>query len=223
MEVQIKSCIEGARQARGLTVIIDVFRSSNTIISALGQGAGWVKPVGELQEAYRLKKEHPGHLLIGERKSITPEGFDHGNSPSRIASLDLKDTNVIITTSAGTQGIVNATGADEILIGSFANARALTDYIRNKAPRHVTLVPMGFESAERAEEDEQFALYIKARLDGADTDLDLMKQKILQCSGADRLRRIGRDDDLHFALELNTYELIPFYDKENRLIKAIYP
>ena len=223
MEVQIKSCIEGARQARGLTVIIDVFRSSNTIISALGQGAGWVIPVGELQEAYRLKKDHPGHLLVGERKSITPEGFDYGNSPSRIASLDLRDKNVIITTSAGTQGIVNATGADEILIGSFANARALTNYIRNKAPRHVTLVPMGFESAEKAEEDEQFALYLKGRLDGDDPDLDSIKQKVWHCSGADRLRGIGRDDDLHFALELNTYNLIPVYDKKNHLIKAHHP
>jgi 2-phosphosulfolactate phosphatase len=223
MEVKIKSCIEGARQARGLTVIIDVFRSSNTIISALGQGAGWVIPVGELQEAYRVKKEHSGYLLVGERKSMTPEGFDYGNSPSLIASLDLKDTNVIITTSAGTQGIVNATEADEILIGSFANAGALTDYIINKAPRHVTLVPMGFESAEKAEEDEQFAHYLKVQLDGGDPDLDSIKQKILHCSGADRLRMIGRDDDLHFALELNTYGLIPIYDKESRLIKAIYP
>src|SRR6056297_3662779 len=82
MDIRIKSCIEDAREAEGLTVIIDVFRASNTIIACLGQGAEYVIPVGSLEKAYRLKEQHPDHLLAGERKSLPPEGFDFGNTPA---------------------------------------------------------------------------------------------------------------------------------------------
>jgi len=223
MEVQIKSCIEGARQARGLTVIIDVFRSSNTIISTLAQGADFVIPVGSLEDAYRLKKVHPGHLLIGERKSHPPKGFDFGNSPSKAASKDLKNKQVILTTSAGTQGIVAATGADEILIASFANAGSVLEYIRQKNPSYVTLAPMGFESSEKAEEDEQCALYLKEQLEEQPSNFGAMKEKIVNSKGADRLRSIGREDDLQYALQLDVHHFVPRYNLDNQRIEPIYP
>jgi len=221
MEVQIKSCIEGARQARGLTVIIDVFRSSNTIIACLARGADYVIPVGKLEEAYRLKKAYPDHLLIGERKSQTPGGFDFGNSPSKAASMDLKNKPVILTTSAGTQGIVHATGADEILIASFANAGSIIEYIRKANPRYVTLAPMGFESSEKADEDEQCALYLKEQLKGESSSFDVMKQKLLKSKGAERLRKIGREDDLHYALQLDIHRIIPQYNRDRKTIQAV--
>lgn len=222
MEVQIKSCIEGAGQARGLTVIIDVFRSSNTIIASLAQGADFVIPVGKLEEAYRLKKAHPEHLLIGERKSQTPEGFDFGNSPSRAASTDLKNKQVILTTSAGTQGIVAAAEADEILIASFANAGSVLEYIRRKNPPFVTLAPMGFESSEKAYEDEQCAVYLKEQIKGQPSDFEAIKKKILNCKGADRLRSIGREDDLRYALQLDVHHIVPRFNPEKQRLEPIH-
>lgn len=38
---------------------------------------------------------------------------------------------VIHTTSAGTQGIVNAVKADKIITGSLINAKAIAEYIKN--------------------------------------------------------------------------------------------
>jgi len=221
MDIQIRSCIEGARMARGVTVVIDVFRASNTIIACLGQGAKYVIPVGELQRAYRLKKEKPGHLLIGERNSQTPEGFDFGNSPSLLSSLDLKNKRVIATTSAGTQGIVHATGAEEILVGSFANAGTIVEYIRKRGSKEVTLAAMGFASSEKAEEDEQCALYIKQKLEGKKTDFERMKAEILKSRGADRLRSIGCQEDLDFALKLDLYTMVPYYDRQTERILKI--
>src|SRR6056297_2211457 len=223
MKIRIKSCIEGARQAKGLTIIIDVFRSSNTIIASLAQGADYVIPVGKLEEAYRLKKAYPRHLLIGERKSQTPEGFDFGNSPSRIASMDMKNKQVILTTSAGTQGIVSATGADEILIASFANAASVLKYIHQKNPSYVTLAPMGFESSEKAEEDEQCALYLKEQLEGKTSNFEAMKKKMLSCKGAERLRSIGREDDLHYALLLDIHPIVPRFNRDNQKLEPIHP
>ena len=214
MEIKIKSCLEGARQAEGLTVIIDVFRSSNTIITCLGQGADYVIPVGKLERAYQLKKDHPQYLLAGERNSQAPEGFDFSNSPSHVSQLDLSQKKVILTTSAGTQGIVNARDADEIVIGSFANASAIVDYIQQKQPEIVTLAPMGFASSEKAEEDEQCAFYLKERLLGRQPDLEEITNKIRQSKGAARLTRIGRQDDLEFGLKVDLYKMVPLYDRD---------
>ena len=76
----------------------------------------------------------------------------------------------IHTTSAGTQGIVNATKASEIITGSLVNARAISDYIlrrsREEAEKgkrlHVSLVAMGLSGERPAEEDELCAEYIRS-------------------------------------------------------------
>lgn len=220
MDVRIKSCIEGVKESEGLTVIIDVFRASNTIIACLGQGADFVIPVGSLEEAYRLKEQHPEYVLAGERKSMPPKGFDFGNTPAYASSLDLQGKKVIITTSAGTQGIVNAQLADEIMIGSFANASAIVEYIQCKKPEVVTLAAMGFESSEKAEEDEQCAIYLKELLSGNNPDFRQIKEKIIRSKGAMRLRSIGRGDDLQFALKFNIYPMLPIYDSSKGVIKS---
>ncbi|MCF8335580.1 MAG: 2-phosphosulfolactate phosphatase [Bacteroidales bacterium] len=220
MEVRIKSCIEGAKESEGFTVIIDVFRASNTIIACLGRGADYVIPVGSLDEAYRLKEQHPAYMLAGERKSMPPEGFDFGNTPAYASSLNLNDKKIIFTTSAGTQGIVNAKNADEILIGSFANASAIVEYLLCKNPEIVTLAAMGFESSEKAEEDEQCAFYLKELLSGRNPDPYKIKEKIIGSKGAMRLKRLGREDDLKFALKFNIYPMLPIYESSTGRIKA---
>lgn len=72
--------------------------------------------VGDVEIARNYKKEHPDAILCGERKGIIIEGFDYGNCPTDLEKLDLTGKTVIHTTSAGTQGIANASNADEIII-----------------------------------------------------------------------------------------------------------
>ena len=72
------------------------------------------------------------------------------------------------TTSAGTQGVVNAKNATRILAGSLVNARAIAEYIIETQPEVVSLVCMGWNAEELAVEDELCAEYIKSILDGED-------------------------------------------------------
>ena len=51
--------VDGARQATGLTVIIDVFRAFSTACYTVFQGASRIIPVGDLDLAYELKKKNP--------------------------------------------------------------------------------------------------------------------------------------------------------------------
>lgn len=214
MKIEINRCLEGAKTADGITVVIDVFRASNTIIACLAGGAEYIIPVGELKDAYSLKKENPDHLLFGERGGIPPKGFDHDNSPVKAANLDLNGKKIILTTSAGSQGIVYSKNAEEILIGSFANARAIVNYLKNKNPEKISLLAIGNQAIEPATEDEECAKYLKSQLEDRKMDPDQMRGEILKSDGANRLRRLGQEDDLEFCLKLNTYKVIPKFDRK---------
>lgn len=125
MEIRILELIEGAKKAEGLTVIIDVFRAFSLECYLYARGASAVFPAGSVEEARHMKQVHPEYLLIGERRGRRCEGFDYGNSPSQTRNADLSGKKIVHTTSAGTQGIVNAVHAEEILTGSLVNARQL--------------------------------------------------------------------------------------------------
>jgi 2-phosphosulfolactate phosphatase len=167
MDIRICHLIEGARQAEGLAVIIDVFRAFSMECWLYALGAREVRPVGTIEETFAWRQKDPDCILVGERHGRKIEGCDLGNSPSSVDPVRIRGKRIIHTTSAGTQGIVNAVHADEILTGSFVNARAVADYIRRKAPEKVSLVCMGKEGLAEAEEDELCAVYLETLLTGS--------------------------------------------------------
>lgn len=180
MDVRILELVEGAKKARGLTVIIDVFRAFSLECYLFDQGAARIYPIGSIEEARRLKSEHPGWLSFGERGGAQIEGFDFGNSPAQVQGIDLSGRTCIHTTSAGTQGIVNASHASEILTASLVNASAVARYIAARQPNEVSIVAMGTAGTESAGEDVLCARYIKALLEGTPcgpgTDFDVQAQ-----------------------------------------------
>ncbi|MBR5570672.1 MAG: 2-phosphosulfolactate phosphatase [Oscillospiraceae bacterium] len=178
MDVQILHLIEGAKQAKGLTVIIDVFRAFTVETYLMRNHAKKIIPVGDVQTAFDYRAKHPDAILCGERKGIIIDGFDYGNSPSQVEHVDLTGKTVIHTTSAGTQGIVNASGADEIIGGSLVAAKAIARYIRSRDPEHVSLVCMGLAGKRQTDEDELCGLYIKSLLE--DAPLEDLHQRIDQ-------------------------------------------
>lgn len=163
-EIVLHRLIGGARAAEGLAVIIDVFRAFSLECVLYGLGAREVRPVGTVEEARAWRDRDPDCLLAGERKGVMCEGFDFGNSPSALRAEAVAGRRVIHTTSAGTQGLVNAVRADAILTGSLLNARAIAEYIRRTDPPKVSLVCMGRYGATPAEEDELCALYLRSLL-----------------------------------------------------------
>ena len=164
--IEILHLIEGAKKARGLTVVIDVFRAFSMECFLYDLGAAAIRPVGTIEETFAWRERIPGCLLAGERWGKMCEGFDLGNSPSAALKMDLKGKTVIHTTSSGTQGIVNASGADEIITGSLVNAGAIASYIEAVDPEHVSIVAMGNGGVKPAAEDELCAEYIRSLLIG---------------------------------------------------------
>ena len=168
MKINILHLIEGAKQAEGLTVIIDVFRAFSLECYLYDMGVKEIRPIGSVEDAFVLNKELPGSVLIGERHGKKCEGFDFGNSPSTMRPEEVKGKTILHTTSAGTQGIVNATGASEIITGSLVNAKAVAEYIKKSQPDTVSLVCMGYAGVRPAAEDELCAEYIKSLVEGVE-------------------------------------------------------
>ena len=166
MEIEILDHVAGARAARGIAVIIDVFRAFSVAPHAFYGGATRVFPVGEVADALVMRGRYPGALLVGERHARRLPGFDAGNSPTDILALNVRGRVVVHTTHAGTQGLVNATEADEVLTGGFNNLSAVSRYILDRDPSQVTLVRMGHEARERCDEDDLYAASLERMLHG---------------------------------------------------------
>ena len=162
MEIQILQLLEGAKQARGLTVVIDVLRAFSLECNLSAWGAAELRPVSTLEEAFAWRARDPEVLLAGERGGAKCEGFDFGNSPWSIPTEAVRGRRVIHTTSAGTQGVTHAAGAEEIITGSLVNAAAAAAYIRARRPETVSLVCMGNAGVREAPEDVLCAAYIRS-------------------------------------------------------------
>ena len=166
MDVQILQLLEGAEQARGLTVVIDVFRAFSLECYLAAMQPAELRPVSSLEEALSWREKDPSAVLIGERAGKKCEGFDFGNSPSSITEADVRGKRIIHTTSAGTQGVTHAFHAEEIISGSLVNAAAVAAYIRQKQPETVSLVCMGKMTIRPAREDTLCAEYIRSMILG---------------------------------------------------------
>ena len=92
MNIRILQLIEGAKAAVGSVVIIDVFRAFSLEAYLFAGGAEAIYPIGDVETAYRMKKEDPSVILAGERHGRILEGFDLGNAPSDAVKLPLPKT-----------------------------------------------------------------------------------------------------------------------------------
>ncbi|RIH64739.1 2-phosphosulfolactate phosphatase [Mariniphaga sediminis] len=218
MEVQILQLLDGAKEAKGLTVIIDVFRAFSTACYALAEGAAKIIPVGNIENAYQLKEQHPDYILMGERNEMKPHGFDFGNSPSQLIGSELKGKTLVHTTSSGTQGIVAAGHVPEIITGSFVNAGAIISYIKNRKPEMVSLVCMGYACEFPTDEDTLCAEYIRNELKGLSNNFPQMVEIIRKGSGErffePEKQEWAPKEDFDLCLDLNRFDFVLRAEKE---------
>ena len=218
MNVEILQLIQGARQARGLTVVIDVFRAYSLEAYLLAKGAEKIIPIADAELAYKLKKENPDFILAGERHGKILPGFDLGNSPSELIDFDVKGKTVVHTTSAGTQGIANAVNASEILGGSLVNAKATVKYIKESGAKNVSLVCMGLEALCPTEEDTLCAEYIKSLIENSDLDIKSEAEKLKFTSGAkffdDAQKDVFPKDDFFLCTDVDRFDFVMKLEKK---------
>jgi 2-phosphosulfolactate phosphatase len=155
MRIHAADFVAGAASARGVAIVIDVFRACSVQAYALAAGAEAIVPVEGVEEAQTLRAQHSQWLLVGERHARRLPGFDCGNSPTEVLAAGLRERTIVHTTHAGTQGLMAAARAvSHVFTGAFVNLSATIAAVRALAPEEVTIVAMGHEARERCDEDD---------------------------------------------------------------------
>lgn len=176
MRIERRSLLAGARDARGIVVVIDVLRAFSCSALMFNYGVRDLALVKTPLEALAFRDRDPNYLVAGEVKGVKVDGFDLGNSPADIVTRGerfFRGRRVAVRSSAGTQGVLAAaTHADHVILGSFMTASAIARYIRTTggADPHATIVAMGFEGVTPSVEDERCGDYIEHLLTGKPYD-----------------------------------------------------
>jgi 2-phosphosulfolactate phosphatase len=178
--------LDSCHTATGLVVVIDVVRAFTTAAVAFSRGALKIYPVGTVEQALEIKAHNPGSLVSGEVGGVPPQGFDFGNSPTHIDTLDLHGRILVQRTSAGTQGIVRSTQASHLAAASFVVAGATAKYIQSLSPVDVTFVITGY-TYDGGQEDAACAQYIEALLLGQQPEVKPYLERVMDSHDAGKI------------------------------------
>ena len=140
-------------------VVFDVLRATTSMVTALANGANQIIPVCEIAEAVVLHQARPDLLLAGEREGVRilraqtgSVDFDLGNSPREFTRARIGGRSIAMTTTNGTRALQACRGARRVLVGSFLNLGAVTDWLARERPDRLLVVCSGTQE-EAAYED----------------------------------------------------------------------
>ena len=124
MDIDVALVPAEARSWPGrVCIVIDELRASSTIVTLLDLGCAELLLTRALEEARRLGRTK-GAILAGERRGLTPRGFDYNNSPVELAAAGIRGRTVVLSTSNGTAVLARLGAMPAVLVGCFLNARA---------------------------------------------------------------------------------------------------
>ena len=207
-----------------VVVVIDIFRATTTMVTALANGIESITPVASLEACKSLQNQ--GYLAAAEREGKMPEGFDLGNSPLSHIEQDFSGQKLAMTTSNGTLAITKSKTADQIIIGAFINMTAVVKHLQSQS-NDILLLCAGWKGRVNME-DSLFAGAIAHTLASEVTianDAAVMASHVYQAHQEDmdsflqdglhyhRLQRLGRSQDIEFCLKKDVYDLLPIYQQ----------
>ncbi len=213
-----------ARKHDGKTivVVVDILRATTSICTALENGVAAIIPVSGLAEAKDLKKK--GYIVASERNSDTLDFADMGNSPLHFLDENIRGKEIVLSTTNGTRAIEAAQDAFQVLIGSFLNISALSEYL-SEQKEAVTILCSGWKGVYNLE-DTLFAGALTRRLLqsghfmlGNDAALSAyvlwieispaFSQFIKGTDAAKRLIKKGLKEEVHYCTKLDTAHCVP--------------
>ena len=148
-------------QDMGIVVVIDVLRATSAMVAAFENGVDRIIPVSTIEEA-RQYIGRDGYIAAAERNGEVVEGFAYGNSPLAYVGQDLRGQTIVMTTTNGTKAINLAKEARKLVIGSFLNLTALSEWLV-KQDDNILLLCSGWKDKFNLE-DSVFAGAVMERL-----------------------------------------------------------
>jgi len=209
---------------KAIVVVIDVLRATSAICTAFMNGVHKIIPIGTVEEARDLKNR--GYLVAAERDGFVLDFADFGNSPFNFTTERVKGKTIVYSTTNGTQAINMANTCYQVIVGSFINVSALSNWLINQQ-RDVIIFCAGWKNRFSLE-DAILAGALTEKLltssgfvttcDSALASLDLWslaKPDILgyieKTAQRNRLQKNGLDDVIEFCLTPDQTNIIPIY------------
>ena len=190
------------------------------MVTAFAHGVARIRPVAHPEECRSWREQ--GYLIAGERDGWKIADFDLGNSPLEYQSDKVPGQSLAMSTTNGTLAIAKAKEARRLIVGSFLNLSAVTDFLTTQEAS-VVVVCAGWKGHVNLE-DTLFAGALTAQLQshfqiGSDAALmasvayraaqpDLLGF-LSQSSHVRRLQQLGHQEDVVFCLRESLYEVIP--------------
>jgi 2-phosphosulfolactate phosphatase len=210
------------RNDEAIVVVVDVLRATSAMVTGFDNGVAAMVPVAGIDEALSYKAK--GYLVAGERNGEKQEGFDFGNSPFSYVREVVEGRKVAISTTNGTQAIVAAKDAHQLVIGAFLNISALTAYLLGQG-RDVIVLCAGWKNRFNLE-DTLFGGALAERLVASGTyevncDSALGAMHLYERSKGDmdryladsshrkRLKHLNLAEDIKYCLTLDVCKSVP--------------
>lgn len=192
-----------------IAVVIDVFRFTTTILTALEAGFDSFLPVKTVEEAFQEQQLDPQIFLAGERQALRIDGFDFGNSPLEYYGNRYEGGKLVCSTTNGTNAIIASQEAKKVVLASLRSAKAVARYLKEQ-DEDVVLIPAGLDGKFSLEDTWCAGLILSnlpitdwgdgatiARLSYENIPLAELKNS----THGKRLQELKLDDDLEFCLE----------------------
>lgn len=203
-----------------IVVVTDILRATSCMTTGIAEGLQHIKPVAGLNECAALKNE--GYITAAERNGRKVEGFDMGNSPYSYMDKHLKGKKVATTTTNGTLAITKSVTAEQVIIGSFLNLTAVSNYLTAQQ-KDVIIHCAGWKGNFSLEDSlyagaliEQMAAKVSPGDDAAFSTLTLYQsaknnllETVLGSAHAKRLANHNITKDIEFCCTIDRYDSIP--------------
>ncbi len=230
-KAKVEICLSPAlydlyKEDEQIVVVIDVIRASTSICLALSNGINKLYPVLTIDDAMKHRKK--GRLIAGENQSIKLDGFDFGNSPYEFIGKQTENKELAIITTNGTNAILKAKNADQLIIASFINF----DYALNfllKQNKNILLLCSGWTNKINIE-DTLFAgklsqALLKSNKFSSDSDSVSIASELYNQASADlynfvlsssprlKSKLSFLEKDIRFCLFSKQLKVLPVYTK----------
>ncbi|MEE8192722.1 MAG: 2-phosphosulfolactate phosphatase [Gemmatimonadales bacterium] len=214
-------------------LVVDVLRTTTTIVSALANGAKAVLPAATPDEALRLAAnlERDTVLLAGERGMDRIEGFALGNSPGEMVEEAVRGKTIVMATTNGTGALLAAEPGRPVMVGAITNFAAAAERAKEAFAEHGEIVILcsgrertfALEDAYVAGRFAQALVPSKVRRkaefnDAALAALELTRRfgdkwkiAVSGSAAAKALKRAGYKADVAAVTEVDTQTIVPEY------------
>ncbi len=220
--------------SNSVVVIIDVFRATSTIATALFNGAARVIPVDSVDLCIQLGKS-TGGITAGERDGKVIEGLAYGNSPAEYPRSFVEGKTLVLTTTNGTKLLHKAlhNGATEVVTGSFPNLSAVCDHLlsQNKSvflgcsawKDRFNIEDALFAGAVIEQVKEHFTIHCDSSLMAEEMyrlHKNNMHRFIRQTTHWHRLASYGLEKDLEYCVTEDVANVLPVYHNGDLVVKT---